>query len=328
MKTVRLIFLILVLLGGCDTSFDPKGPFLDRLVVYGILTPVNQTHYVRLFTTYDPPEFDPMGNTSSNQISNAVVSLSYDTTTAALRDTVIPRDDPGRYTDSLRVFIASPLSISRGKMYSLTVNSPVYGILTATTRVPASPIEVNIDVDSRFSLTTPDKGRADISIFVTPSLTAEGHAVRIFVEYELPVADPGTIVTEEIPIEITSYQNCSSFEVEYPRVRRRELVGSRELWKFPLENYRRALVRILKAHEGVVIDFKRVYVEVVQTDEHLYKYYSVVNGFQDQYSIRVDQPNYTNINGGLGVFGSFVSDTVVVSSTLASNFPALVCTDP
>jgi len=176
-------------------------------------------------------------------------------------------------------------------------------------------------------LTTPDKGQADISIFVTLSALTEGHAVRVFVEYELPVANPGTIFTEEIPLEITSYKDCANFEAQYPRVRRRELIGSRELWRFPLENYRRALVRILKTHEGVVVDFNRVYVEVIQTDEHLYKYYSVVNGFQDQYSIRVDQPNYTNIQGGLGVFGSFVSDTTVVSSTLASNFPALGCTD-
>ncbi len=326
MKSTRLIFSLLVILGGCDTSFDPRGPFLDHLVVYGVLTPVNQTHYVRLFSTYDPPEFDPLGNTSSNQISNAVVSFSFDTTTLALRETVVPRDDLGRYTDSIKAFVASPLPIVKGKTYSLTVTSPVYGTLSATTRVPGTGI-VDIDIDSRFSLAAPDQGRADISILVTPSLLTEGHAVRIFVEYELPAANPGTIYTEEIPLKITSYKDCANFEAQYPRVRRRELAGLRDLWRFPLENYRRALVRILKTHEGVVVDFKRVYVELIQTDEHLYKYYSVVNGFQDQFSIRVDQPNYTNIKGGLGVFGSFVSDTIVVSSTLAPNFPALTCTD-
>lgn len=327
MKHLRLSILALVLLGGCDTSFNPEGAFLDRMVVYGVLTPVNQTHYVRLFSTYDPPGVDPLGNTSSNQITNAVVSLSFDTTTLVLRDTVVARDDPGRYTDSINAFIASPLSVSKGKTYSLTVNSPVYGVLSATTMVPGSPIDVDIDSESRFSLTTPNIGKADISIFINPSSTTEGHAVRIFVEYELPVANPGTLFTEEIPLEITHYQNCTSFESQYPRVRRRELRGSRELWMFPLVNYRRALVKILKTHESTTIDFKRVYVEIVQTDEHLYKYYSVVNGFQDQFSIRVDQPNYTNVQGGLGVFGSFVSDTVVISSNLAPNFPALGCTD-
>lgn len=321
------ILLAILLLAGCDSSFDPRGPFLDRLVVYGVLTPINQEHYVRLLSTYDPPTLNPLDNTSSNQVSNAVVSLAFDTTAVALRDTVVPRDDPGRYTDSIKAFVASPLSIIRGKTYSLTVNSPFYGILTATTRVPGAGL-MEIDIESRYSLTTPGLARSDIAIFVTPSQSTEGHAVRIFVEYELPVANPGVIVTQEIPLDITNYQNCTTFDSEYPIVRRRELVGGRELWRFRLEHYRRALIRILKSHEGVVVDFKRVYVELVQTDEHLYKYYSLVNGFQDQFTIRVDQPNYTNVTGGLGLFGSFVSDTTVISATLAPDFPSLSCSDP
>ena len=326
-KRLTWSYVVLFLFGSCDSSFDPRGPFLDRLVVYGVLTPTNQTHYVRIFSTYNPPGLNPLDNTSSNQISSAVVSLAFDTSTLALRDTVVPRDDPGRYTDSVKAFVASPLSIVRGRTYSLTVNSPVYGILTASTRVPGTGV-MDIDIDSRYALTTPSEARADISIFVAPSPSTEGHAVRVFVEYELPVANPGVILTEEIPLEITNYQDCTHFDAEYPHVRRRELVGGRELWTFRLENYRRALIRILKIHEGVVIDFRRVYVELVQADEHLYKYYSLVNGFQDQFTIRVDQPNYTNINGGLGLFGSFASDTTIISSTLAPNFPNLTCTDP
>ena len=325
-KRLISVFLLFFPLGGCDSNFDPKGPFLDRMVVYGVLTPTNQTHFVRLFSTYNPPDLNPLDITSSNQTTNAVVSLAFDTTTLALRDTVVPRDEVNRYTDSIQAFVASPLSILRGRTYSLTVNSPVYGTLAASTRIPGTGT-IDIDIDSRFSLTTPDMGRADISIFTTPSATTEGHAIRVFVEYELPVANPGVIVTEEVPLDITNYRDCTHFDAEYPRVRRRELVGGRELWRFRLENYRRTLVRILKTHEGSVIDFKRVYVEIVQTDEHLYKYFSVVNGFQDQFSIRVDQPNYTNIEGGLGVFGSFTSDTSVISQTLPPTFPNLTCTD-
>jgi hypothetical protein len=326
-KNLRYVMLMLLLLGGCESSFDPRGPFLDRLVVYGVLTPMNQEHYVRLFSTYDPPGLNPLNNTSSNQITNAIVSIAFDTTTVALRDTVVPRNDPGRYTDSIRAFVASLLPIARGRTYALTVNSAAYGVLTASTRIPGTG-QIEIDTESRFSLTAPAVASSDISIFVIPSQSTEGHAVRIFVEYELPVANPGVIVTEEVPLDITNYRNCMTFDSEYPIVRRRELVGGRELWRFRLENYRRALIRILKVHEGSVVDFKRVFIELVQTDEHLYKYYSIVNGFQDRFSIRVDQPNYTNIAGGLGLFGSFVSDTTVISGTLSPSFPDLICPDP
>ncbi len=315
-----------ILTGGCDSSFDPKGPFLDRLVVYSVLTPLNQSHVVRLSTTYDPPSFNPLEHTSSDQVTGALVSVRMDTTVVTFRDTVFPRNDIGRYADSVRAFVASPLTIARGKRYDLTVYSTAYGVLTATTFVPGNG-DVSIDLESRFSLTSPNAGQSDISLFATPAPNAEGHIVRIFVEYELPSVSPGVLFTEEVPAEITDYRDCTTYTPAYPQVRRGELLGSRDRWRFRLVNYRRTLMKILKTHEGTAIQFKRIYVEHVQTDEHLYKYFSVVNGFQDVYSIRVDQPNYTNINGGLGVFGSFVSDTTVIASSFAPGFPNLTCSD-
>lgn len=325
-RVLYAILVVLFLAGGCETDFDPRGAFLDRLVVYAVLTPINQEHYVRLSSTYDPPGFNPLDFVQNIQVSTATVSIAVDTTVIALRDTVVSRDDLGRYTDSISAFVASPLTIQRGKNYILTVNSPTYGVLIGSTLVPKAG-QIEIDNDSRFSLTSPAAATRDILISAIPYASAEGHMVRVFIEYELPVANPGVIVTAEVPLEITDYRDCTTYSAAYPRARRRELNSSREIWRFALENYRRILIRILKENEGMIIAFKRIYVELVQTDEHLYKYYSVVNGFQDQFSIRVDQPNYTNIQRGLGVFGSFTSDTTIVSSTLAPNFPDLTCTN-
>jgi hypothetical protein len=51
---------------------------------------------------------------------------------------------------------------------------------------------------------------------------------------------------------------------------------------------------------------------LTQVETNLYKYYKIANGFQDPYSIREDQPDFTNIVGGVGVFGAMVEDSVVV----------------
>jgi len=45
----------------------------------------------------------------------------------------------------------------------------------------------------------------------------------------------------------------------------------------------------------------------------LYNYYGIANGFRDPNTIRVDEPDFTNIAGGVGVFGGFVQDTLVVA---------------
>ncbi|MDP4190598.1 MAG: DUF4249 family protein, partial [Bacteroidota bacterium] len=44
-------------------------------------------------------------------------------------------------------------------------------------------------------------------------------------------------------------------------------------------------------------------------DEELSAYYSTTNGFLDQYSLRLDENTYSNITGGLGIFGSFSTST-------------------
>jgi hypothetical protein len=49
-----------------------------------------------------------------------------------------------------------------------------------------------------------------------------------------------------------------------------------------------------------------------QVEENLYKYYNLANGFQDPYSIRTDQPDFSNIQGGLGIFGAMTLDSVRV----------------
>jgi len=48
---------------------------------------------------------------------------------------------------------------------------------------------------------------------------------------------------------------------------------------------------------------------LAQVDLHLYNYYNVANAFRDPYSTRIDQPDYTNIGGGVGVFESMVHDS-------------------
>jgi hypothetical protein len=47
-------------------------------------------------------------------------------------------------------------------------------------------------------------------------------------------------------------------------------------------------------------------------DKNLTTYYSAAQTFLDEFSVRVSQPDYTNITGGLGIFGTYS----VLQSTL------------
>jgi hypothetical protein len=47
-----------------------------------------------------------------------------------------------------------------------------------------------------------------------------------------------------------------------------------------------------------------MYFQLVEFDAPLSNYYASVHGFTDRFSVRVDESIYTNINGGIGIFGA------------------------
>ncbi len=312
---------VLAILLACDTEFNPKGEFLDRVVVWGTLSTQRSEHVVRISTTYDPPGFNPLEYTQSNEISGAVVTIEVNATTTVLRDTTVPRDETNRYQDSIRAYVYAPGTISRGAVYTLTAAVPGYGTVTATTTPPGSGM-IEIDSNNRLILTNPDVNRRDAFIFATPANNAEGHAVRVFLEYEVVTLSPGVFMKEEVPVTTSNYQDCLTYDRAYPSIRRRQNIG-REPWVMPYTSYRRTILKILKAYEGHVVSFRRAILTLTQADKHLYRYYSLVGGFRDEFSIRVDEPNYTNIQGGLGVFGSFTTDSLFVN--LPADFPKIQC---
>src|SRR3989304_10574267 len=84
---------------GCEVPFTPKGEFREEPVVYVILSNLSDTHYARIYRTYNPPAFDPFEQKTDNPIVGALVTLSEPTIgLAAFRDTVIARADSSRYT--------------------------------------------------------------------------------------------------------------------------------------------------------------------------------------------------------------------------------------
>ena len=117
----------------------------------------------------------------------------------------------------------------------------------------------------------------------------------------------------EVPSSVASV-NGSDIQFNYPKLTRRvtDVRVANVNVGFSLTAYS-AFFGKLKSQYGTD-GFKLTSATFIltQVEENLYKYYNLANGFQDPYSIRTDLPDYSNIAGGLGVFGAMVEDSVVV----------------
>ncbi len=320
------VFTVLALIAslailGCDETLYPKGSLDKKMVVYSILSNKSDTQYVRVYTTYDPAGFNPLENTTDTPVQDAMVRLSQGASTVQFKDTTIQRQDETRYSSSVAAYILNPYKVQPGKQYTLTVSSPTHGQSTASIILPSKG---TITIENTFLLRDPWYTEDNINLQISISDVTKGFLLRFFLDYDYYVANVGWREAHlEIPLSLSSATNINDFQAIYPHLITRTsdpLIRIIQPGKEPKESasffnsvYRKMIKLVRAAHHPDDLRMKRVIFQLIQTEPQLYNYYSVVSGFQDASSSRIDKPDYTNMNGALGLFGGYTQDTISVS---------------
>jgi hypothetical protein len=311
MKRLRLIVtVLLIVILGCDTSFNPKGPFRKQLVVYAILSTETDTTFARVYKTYDPPGFDPYEVTTDQPVTDAVVRLTSGGSEWVFGDTLVPRADTSRYQSDIAAYVLTGLSVTPGSAYQLNVQSPTAGSADAVVTVPGKGF---LSVQNSFVLQNPTLTDDNIISTAALSSTTWGYLVRLFLIGEAWEAGAWRQFEREVPLSILEVIDCQTFISEYPRLQRRE--GSRSfeehLQVFENNAYRWTIVSLRDGRDVDSVRFLRAEFEFLETDPHLYSYYNIASGFRDEFTLRTDEPDYSNIRDGRGIFGAFVRQRVV-----------------
>lgn len=299
--------IILLIVGGCDESFDPRGPYVKRLVVYGVVSSRSDSQYVRIYTTYNPAGFDPLENTSDTYVRNATVSMTDDSATYIFNETVILRDEKSRYSSDVVAYFAYPCPTRPGKAYSLAIASD-QGNATAKVSVPGKGYVFN---NTPYIFVRPKTSTEDIPVSIGLSPVTQAYLIRLYINFDVGDGPNLTHMRLEVPSAIDSAGGSFqyAYRYAYPTLTRRPASSAVNL-VFPRGAYL-ALYRNLENLYGVFQLTSATFV-LTQVESNLYNYYNLANGFRDPYSIREDQPDFSNIVGGFGVFGAMVEDSVVV----------------
>lgn len=312
-RKAGLVTGIILCVGGCDEAFNPKGVYDEQLVVYSVLTAETDTQFVRLFLTYNPPGFEPNEVITDNAITNALVSISG---SPPLRDTTIARLDKSRYSNGIHAFVASPFKVLPGTTYNLSVSTPSKGNAAATTTAPGKG---TIFIGTPFVLGEPDRYSDEVNLNLILSPVTRGYLIRLYIRYEITVGGNTLVQYEEAPQTVQTVDG----EVipNFPKLTRRVSFSgpgaeNREFVSFQKAAYEYGLNQVRLRHQSDQLKFRSILFVMTQVEPNLYSYYNIVNGFQDPNSIRTDQPDYSNIRGGIGVFGAMTHDSTVFTLPL------------
>lgn len=318
-KPFRKWFLLaltsLLFFQSCDDSFSPSGPEEQRMVVYSVLTTDSDIQYVRVYQNYFPLDNDPRQNITDHPIKDATVSVSDQTTTFLFRDTLLAREDTSHYKEPVFAYVASGFPAKPGYSYTLKVVSASFGTLSATTRVPdASTLSIH-------DLPLLDDPYQNANLYKSPSVSftlsknAEAYRVRLLIEYDAENTGSREAYQREVP-QVLRPIDCKAgiFDFIFPKVTRRSSVPSTggefmDTYRFNYFAYRRSIEFVYQTNVNPL--FRRIKYFVVQFDGNWYKYYSTARTFQDRFSVRLDDPDFSNIPGGVGLFGSLVVDSTV-----------------
>lgn len=302
---LTMVLSMFLMCPGCENNFSPNGDYRQQLAVYGLLSNRSDSQYVRVYTTYNLSGFDPAEHTTDTGVHGAIVTMTDDSTTYSFKETAIPRDDTTRYSSDIVGYVSAPCRLRPGKTYSLAITSD-QGKATALVSVPGHGYLFN---GTPVSFGAPRLIPDDIPVTIGLSAGARGYLVRLFINFDVMVGQNWEHRRLEVPSFGDSLMTPGQYG--YPTLTLRPGVSSFDVI-FRHDAYLGFLKEQIEGPYGKSFKLTTATFVLTQVESNLYNYYKSVNGFQDPYSVRLDQPDFTTIVGGVGLFGAMVEDSLVV----------------
>jgi hypothetical protein len=297
---------MVLLSAGCDESFNPKAVTRDEYVLQCFIQAAagrpSSTVSALLARVYDVNGFDPSVNTTDPSVVGAVLKLTINGREYPMKDSLRFNPDSLRYGSKQHAYYGRmPLPAPSDKI-SISATLPDGRKLNAQTEVPAvRPVAASFDFPQ--GITTKmnfPPGVRNWALSWESGTATDPHLffprlVILYTKMEDSVEVAGTI---EVPQKYMAGMNGPT--ALYPSYTMETSLA------FDFAAIDSAMANISAGDpQKYKYGVHAASFVLMEYDTPLSKYYSSVHGSLDQFSIRVDQLVYSNIGGGIGIFGTY-----------------------
>lgn len=290
-RAVLLLSLAAALLSvACEDDFSPKSEFNKQLAVFAVLDAAQPLQTVRLEWSYDANLGQLTTPLTDKEVAEADVRMVRGGETYVFHDTLITTSGGG----NMRAWINRDLQPLPEKDYRLQVTVPGHSVASSAISLP-SRLYVRAD------LVRPDTGVDGIRVFHGITSFVKKPAAfyfRLFVEITKWNFGDTLIERREIPLRHISTSDTWVYSTP----------DREEDLSFSAGMLRRIAEEMQLPGDSIIA--RRVIAKVHGLETNFYSYYKIVRGFDDPLSMRIDSPDISFIDGGLGVFGGMVSDSI------------------
>jgi hypothetical protein len=276
----------------CNQPFAPDAPGNSRLVMYSILNVEQGTQYVRLQSTSPADPGAPL--------REATVRMKFTGGVVQFRDTVIERTLASGSTELLDVYVANNVAVKKNQNYVLEASTPSGLSAQATTTALALP-----DLYVKDPGGLGKGGNGPITLGASFGSVTGAWEMHFTIEFYALINGGWELRREEVPLR-QYYSNAGTLVKVYSRLSPVPGWVSPDVplvVEFDTLLYQQTRSKIALEYTAAPVVFMYAVFSLTQVDNVLYSYYYIANGTEDRTSIRLDTPEFTNILGGVGVFG-------------------------
>ena len=324
MKKILLVLPIILFMffASCRDDFNINAPYEDVYVLNCILRNDNTIQYAIISkNTFTENGVAPASDSIDQNIKGVDIKIFYDDSVFVMRDTTIELTDAGSITP-INCYYAKDLIINPGKVIRIEASVPDGEKLESTIQVP----EISY---GQFSAQFPQIFQTDIGYLERPSYSWNwiGDNEDITNVLCLPQLEiyykkyeGGTYVDKKIDVPLVFY---------YIYDENRNLVPVNVEFSFN-NSCLTTLGTVNKTMQEISGDDpnKKNYIinkalfSVISLDPDLSRFYSAYNTYSEDFTIKLRQTDYSNIDGGKGIFGAYYkfSKSLVIDSLYIRSF--------
>ncbi len=294
-KYFTALILISVIFISCEDNFSPKAPYDERYSLNCIIRGDTSLHVATLYKNYDVPNLDPYENKKDSFIDGAFIRMWRGNDEIYIfSDSTMQRTDTSRFNTDINYYYIKDFVPNEGDSLEIEVLLPNGRRLFSNTKIPqkvkrnedASDMEVIQEIKDYLRTQWIIKNRDQV------------YLPRLLIDYL--VNENGVNIRQKKIIPWKKLQGGNDIKYIYPAPSRDYLID------YEMNLIKESMIDISKNEtEKSKYTIISLVLELSILDENLSTYYFTVGLEGNSFAAGLDEGDYTNIENGFGIFGSF-----------------------
>lgn len=302
-RIVMLLLISIPFILSCDDQVNPKSDFKSVYVLNCIIRSDTTHQFATLSHSYELEGFDPYTNREDPFMNNALIIITYNGKEYIMKDTTIARNDTTRYKGTLKCFYLpnfQPIHYGLIKIKAFLPNEK--NLISETLIYEQTSIYMGISgfTSKKFTSRKLKNGFIEFSwgTLQNQNIDSAYFFPEIAIIYTREIYGVKTRYTKKIP---RTYIKQSDYLPVYPGL----FVGSSSL-NIDSTTINRAMIEISAGDSNKKsYTIENVVMRLLILDKNLAAHYSIQQTFLNEFSLRSYEPDFTNIEGGFGLFGTY-----------------------